>query len=83
METLDTVATLEARGSEVRELVQEGEIDLAVRRLLDLAKDFAPIRELRNETLSVSAKHNSLSLGIASHARFTARLQQEAGARGF
>jgi ABC-2 type transport system ATP-binding protein len=60
METLDTVATLEARGSEVRELVQEGEIDLAVRRLLDLAKDFAPTRELRNETLSVSAKHNSL-----------------------
>jgi hypothetical protein len=60
----DTVATLEARGSEVRELVQEGEVDLAVRRLLDLAKDFAAPRELRNETLSISAKHNSLKVDV-------------------
>ena len=60
-------ATLEARAADVRGLVQEGEIDLAVRRLLDLARDFAPSRELRIETVSLSAKHNQLNTELRKY----------------
>jgi ABC-type multidrug transport system ATPase subunit len=59
--------SFQARANDVRALVQQGEIDLSVRRLLDLARDFAPTRELRNESIALSAKHNQLKADERRH----------------
>jgi hypothetical protein len=68
-------ASFHARANDVRALARQGDIDLAVRRLLDLARDFAPTRrelrnesiELSNESIALSAKHDHLTIDERRH----------------